>query len=115
MIWHLVPPDRSRLSYFHRRCYAEGLSKALVTASVGARDGLSAERRYTTRTLPLGAARGLRDFLRGDVSGLTRAGAITTGVSSTVAGYVVGTVSRRARRLQAAAAERHAARLAPRT
>ena len=42
-----------------RRCYAEGLSKALVTASVGTRDGLSAERRYTTRTLPMGVARGL--------------------------------------------------------
>ncbi len=115
MIWHLVPPDRSRLSYFHRRCYAEGLSKALVTASVGARDGLSAERRYTTRTLPVGAARGLRDFLRGDVSGLGKAGTITTGVSSTVAGYVVGTVTRRARRFRSAGAGRLAARVAPRT
>jgi glucosyl-dolichyl phosphate glucuronosyltransferase len=113
MIWHLVPPDRSRLSYFHRRCYAEGLSKALVTASVGARDGLSAERRYTTRTLPLGAARGLRDLLRGDVSGLGKAGAITTGVTSTVAGYVVGSVTRRARRIQAAGAAKAAARATP--
>ena len=64
MIWHLVPPDRSRFSYFQPRCYAEGLSKALVTASVGTRDGLSAERRYTTRTLPLGVARGLADAVR---------------------------------------------------
>ncbi len=110
MIWHLVPPDRCRLSYFHSRCYAEGLSKALVTASVGTRDGLSAERHYTTRTLPLGVARGLRDFLRGDVSGLSRAGAITTGVSCTVAGYVVGSVTRRARRVQSATAAKIAAR-----
>jgi glucosyl-dolichyl phosphate glucuronosyltransferase len=114
MIWHLVPPVRSRLSYFHRRCYAEGLSKALVTASVGARDGLSAERRYTTRTLPLGAARGLRDFLGGDLSGLSKAGAITTGVSSTVAGYVVGSVARRARKLRAAGARKLGARATPR-
>ena len=92
MIWHLVPADRSRFSYFRARCYAEGLSKALVTASVGAGDGLSSERRYTTRTLPSGVAAGLADAFRGDVSGLTRAGAITAGLTATVAGYAAGSV-----------------------
>ncbi len=90
MIWHLVPADRSRFSYFRSRCYAEGLSKALVTANVGSRDGLSSERRYTTKTLPSGVARGVADFGRGDVSGLARAGAITAGLGSTVAGYGAG-------------------------
>ena len=98
-IWHLVPAERCRFSYFRSRCYAEGLSKAQVTASVGAADGLSAERRYTTRVLPLGVARGTADALRGDLSGLGRAGAIAAGVSATVAGYAAGRAQRRARAL----------------
>jgi glycosyltransferase involved in cell wall biosynthesis len=110
MIWHQVPAERCRLSYFHSRCYAEGLSKALVTASVGARDGLSTERRYTTKTLPSGVARGLADLGRGDVSGLGRAGAIATGLFSTVAGYVAGSVTKRVRRPLSAGAEKLAAK-----
>jgi GT2 family glycosyltransferase len=97
MIWHLVPAERCRFAYFRSRCYAEGLSKALVTASVGASDGLSAERRYTTRVLPLGVARGVADALRGDWAGLSRAGAIVAGVTATVAGYSAGSIQRRAR------------------
>ncbi len=98
MIRHLVPAERCRFSYFRSRCYAEGLSKALVTASVGSRDGLSAERTYTTRTLPRGVVRGLADAGRGDLSGLGRAGAITAGLGATVAGYVAGSMARKSRR-----------------
>ena len=58
VIWHRVPAARERFSYFRSRCYAEGLSKAAVTRSVGVADGLSVERRYTTRTLTRGMARG---------------------------------------------------------
>jgi glucosyl-dolichyl phosphate glucuronosyltransferase len=98
VIWHEVPAERGRFSYFRSRCYAEGLSKALVTASVGAADGLSAERRYTTRVVPLGVAHAMADALRGDLPGLGRAGAIVTGVTATVAGYTAGWVQQRARR-----------------
>lgn len=101
VIWHLVPADRCRFSYFRSRCYAEGLSKALVTASVGAGRGLSSERRYTTRTLPSGVASGMADLLRGDPSGLGRAGAIVTGLAATTAGYLTGSASRHARPLTA--------------
>jgi hypothetical protein len=90
-----VTPERCRFSYFRSRCYAEGLSKALVTASVGAADGLSAERRYTTRVLPLGVARGVADAVRGDLPGLGRAGAIVTGAGATTAGYAAGWIQRR--------------------
>lgn len=96
--WHLVPATRCRFSYFRSRCFAEGLSKAMVTASVGASDGLSAERRYTTRILPRGIARGLADLLRGDPSGLGRAGAIVTGLAATAAGYTAGSLRERTRR-----------------
>ena len=106
MIRHLVPAERCRFSYFRARCYAEGLSKALVTANVGSHDGLSSERRYTTRTLPAGVARGIADFGRGDISGLGRAGAIAAGLGSTVAGYVVGSVTSRTRRPDSTGAAR---------
>ncbi len=105
MIWHLVPGERGRFSYYRSRCYAEGLSKAQVTASVGVADGLSSERRYTTRTLPGGVARGLADAAHGDLSGLGRAGAIVAGLGATVTGYSAGLAARRiqhARRLRAA-------------
>jgi glucosyl-dolichyl phosphate glucuronosyltransferase len=95
VVWHLVPASRCGFSYFRTRCYAEGLSKALVTASVGVGDGLASERHYTMKTLPGGIARALGDLLRGDWSGLGRASAIIVGLAAAVAGYLVGTVRRR--------------------
>jgi glucosyl-dolichyl phosphate glucuronosyltransferase len=95
VIWHLVGAERCRFSYFRSRCYAEGLSKAQVTDSVGAGDGLATERRYTTRVLPSGVARGVADALHGDRAGLGRAGAIVAGLAATAAGYAAGTVSQR--------------------
>jgi GT2 family glycosyltransferase len=90
VIHHRVPPVRERFAYFRTRCYAEGLSKALVSRSVGVRDGLAAERRYTAVALTRGVARGVRDGLHGDSTGFRRAGAILAGVASAAAGYAVG-------------------------
>lgn len=95
MIWHLVPPARCRFSYFRARCYAEGISKAVVASMVGAGDGLSAERRYTTRTLPLGVARGLADAVRGRPAGLGRAAAIVVGLAAAATGYLTASLRRR--------------------
>lgn len=96
VIHHKVPPPRERFGYFRTRTYAEGLSKALVSRSVGAARGLESERRYTTRVLPAGVLRGLRDGLLGRPGGAGRAGAIVMGVLAAAAGYAVGSV--RARR-----------------
>jgi glucosyl-dolichyl phosphate glucuronosyltransferase len=87
-VWHYVPDSRCRFSYFISRCYAEGISKAQVTAYVGSGDGLSAERSYVTRTLPLGVARGVADLFRGDPAGLGRAGSIIAGLAVTSVGYL---------------------------
>jgi GT2 family glycosyltransferase len=94
VIWHKIPPARSRFSYFMSRCYAEGLSKAMVTRSVGMRDGLSTERGYTSRTLPAGAAHGLAAAVRGDPGGLGRSAAIVAGLAAAGAGYCAGSVRR---------------------
>jgi GT2 family glycosyltransferase len=102
VIHHRVPLARERFAYFRTRCYAEGLSKALVAESVGAADGLSTERRYVTRTLPRGVAKGLSQGFAGDVGGLLRAGAILSGLGCTTAGYVFGRMQARQQRQGAA-------------
>ncbi|MFE2042787.1 glycosyltransferase [Streptomyces sp. NPDC059477] len=96
VIHHRVPGQRERFAYFRTRAYAEGLSKALVSRSVGAAKGLESERRYATRVLPAGVARGLRDAVLARPGGAGRAGAIVAGVVTAAGGYVVGSV--RARR-----------------
>ncbi|MFJ3664461.1 glycosyltransferase family 2 protein [Streptomyces sp. NPDC090119] len=96
VIHHRVPEVRERFAYFRTRTYAEGLSKALVARSVGAAKGLESERRYTTRVLPAGIARGVRDALFARPGGAGRAGAIVAGVLTAAGGYAVGSV--RARR-----------------
>ena len=95
VIWHRVPQVRAHLRYFRRRCYAEGLSKALVAQEVGASEGLSNERAHALKTLPKGVFNGIGDALRGDLSGLGRAGAITLGLGYTTWGYAVGTLAAR--------------------
>jgi glycosyltransferase involved in cell wall biosynthesis len=87
-IRHYVSDQRCRFSYFLSRCYAEGISKAQVTANVGGDDGLSAERAYVVRTLPLGVLKGVADLFRGRPAGLGRAGAIIVGLGMTAVGYI---------------------------
>jgi GT2 family glycosyltransferase len=89
---HHVPAERSRWRYFASRCWAEGRSKAIVAGLTGTNSGLASERAYVRRTLPAGVARGLRDALGGDLSGLGRAGAIVAGLFLTAAGYLRGRV-----------------------
>lgn len=94
-IAHFVPVNRARFVYFCSRCYSEGISKASVTQLVGRSDGLSSERAYTLRILPSGFFRGIQDALRGDMSGLGRAGAIFAGLTITTWGYLVGCAKNR--------------------
>lgn len=94
---HLVPDDRARWSYFWRRCWAEGISKAAVARSVGPSPALRSERDYVLRTLPSGVLRGLVQALRGESAGLGRAAAIIAGLALTSAGYARGALAARAR------------------
>lgn len=92
-VLHRVTQARGRWAYFRSRCYAEGLSKALVAQLVGTRDGLASERTYTLQTLPRAFVRGLGAALRGDPSGPLRAMAIVVGLALTTAGYLHGRLS----------------------
>lgn len=102
-VLHKMSSDRRRWRYFRARCYAEGLSKAMVADRVGPTDGLASERTYVARTLPAGVLRGCSDALfRHDAAGLARAGAIVAGLGLTSTGYARGRwASARARRQRA--------------
>jgi GT2 family glycosyltransferase len=92
-VYHHVIPSRATWHYFCARSYSEGLGKATVAHLVGSRDGLSSERAYTFRALPLGVLRGMSDaVLHRDASGLGRAGAIVAGLALAGAGYVRGSI-----------------------
>ncbi|MEO6889451.1 MAG: glycosyltransferase family 2 protein [Ktedonobacteraceae bacterium] len=100
-IHHRIPPQRASWRYFRARCFAEGLSKAMIARVVGSKDALATERSYTLHTLPLGILRGVADaLLRFDLAGFLRAGAIITGFAITAAGYVVGSLSTHANKGQ---------------
>lgn len=92
---HYVPRQRGSLSYFTRRCWAEGLSKSEVSRRVGRPSALSTESHYASRTLPRGIWHGLHDALTGDIWGAARSAAIVLGLIVTVAGYSAGTLYRR--------------------
>lgn len=86
---HRVSPDRVTMRYLRRRSYYEGISKAVLSRRVGARDSLSSESTYLTRVLPGAVLRELRGLGRG---GGLRALAIVVSAVSTVLGYGVGRV-----------------------
>lgn len=93
-VLHYVPESRTHWRYFWTRCYAEGLSKAIVAGYVGTKDGLASERVYTLRVLPQGVIRGLMDtILHGNLAGIMRAGAIIVGLAATTLGYLAGRIS----------------------
>ena len=98
LVHHRVSEDRVKPRYFYRRCYAEGLSKAVVSQLVGSKDGLGSERSYASRVLPAGVLRGLGDAVLRHGGGTTRSAAlgrsaaIVTGLATTVAGYALGRI-----------------------
>jgi hypothetical protein len=95
-IHHQIPPYRASWRYFCVRCYAEGLSKAIMSKYVGVKDSLSSERTYTLKMLPRGLLRGITDSLfRFDPTGILRAGAMLSGFAITTFGYLVQTLSQR--------------------
>jgi cellulose synthase/poly-beta-1,6-N-acetylglucosamine synthase-like glycosyltransferase len=87
---HWVPPERATIGYFLRRCFHEGRGKAGLAALDGHGQSTSAERHYTRHVLPRGIARGLREMVRGDGTGLLRSIAIATGFGVTAVGFAVG-------------------------
>ena len=90
---HWVPQIRGRWGYFVRRCYYEGISKALVR-TLGDTRSLDTERTYVSRALPSEALRSLRAVLRGNapLAAGGRIAAILIGLLAAGTGYLGGAV-----------------------
>jgi glucosyl-dolichyl phosphate glucuronosyltransferase len=86
-VLHTVDPEQATLGYLTRRSFEEGLGKATLARLVGSQQGLESERRHLLVTIPRGILKGLGDALRGDPSGIGRAGAIVVGVTAAACGY----------------------------
>jgi glycosyltransferase involved in cell wall biosynthesis len=95
---HWVPQARGEPLYLIRRCFYEGISKALVR-TLGDTRSLDTERRYVSRTLPLETARSAITAVigpgRSDAVG--RIAAVIGGVAAAAVGYLYGTVTLRRR------------------
>ncbi len=90
VVHHTVPAARLTTSYLHRRCYAEGLSKAVLGRLAPGGAALSSESRYLLTTLPRGVWRHLAAIFRGDPGGLARAGVLVSATAATAFGWVRG-------------------------
>lgn len=86
---HHVGKERLRFSYFMRRCWHEGLSKATVVRLVGPA-GLERERRHVAVVLPEALLRDLRSCAVGDPAAFKRTMAAIGGLSAATAGYLIG-------------------------
>ena len=99
-VHHRVPAARGTVGYFRSRCYAEGLSKAMVARLVGSGDALATERGYALRVLGGGVIRELGTAIRWRrLAPAKRAAAIAFGLVVTTTGFIVGSASIRRGRI----------------
>lgn len=94
VVHHHVPADRLNAGYLLRRCYAEGISKAVLSRLTRSSRSVSSEAKYLVNTLPRAAFRHLGAVFRGDISGLARAAALAAATLATGFGWLRGQLSR---------------------
>jgi glucosyl-dolichyl phosphate glucuronosyltransferase len=92
IVRHYVHEDRLTWHYFWRRCFWAGRSKVSVMRGLGPAANMRADRRFVARSLSVGVARGLREFLGGDIGGLERALSIIVGLALSTVAYATGVV-----------------------
>ena len=89
---HHVPATRATVRYLLRRCYFEGISKALVRR-LADRRSLDTERAYLRQALPARVAASFRQAARGHVAeGVGLITAVVGAVGAAASGYVVGMI-----------------------
>jgi GT2 family glycosyltransferase len=94
---HHVSAARGTVGYLLRRCYFEGISKALVRR-LGDQRSLDTERTYLRHALPARVKASARRALRGHpAEGLGAIAAVIGAVGAAGAGYLVGLVAFRLR------------------
>lgn len=94
-VHHVIPSSRACWRYFRSRCFAEGITKSLLSSMNGPEIALAVEWGYTSLVLPRGVLHGLAEAISGrDRAGLARAGAIIAGFLFTGLGYLFGKITR---------------------
>ena len=94
---HHVPAARASVSYLLRRCYFEGISKALVRR-LGDDRSLDTERAYLRHALPARVKVSVRRAVSGHLAqGLGPVGALAGSVAAAAAGYLFGVIAFRLR------------------
>jgi GT2 family glycosyltransferase len=94
---HHVPAARASVSYLLRRCYFEGISKALVRR-LGDGRSLDTERAYLRHALPARVKVSVRRAVSGHLAqGLGPVGALAGSVAAAGAGYLFGVIAFRLR------------------
>jgi hypothetical protein len=89
---HHVPAARATVSYLLRRCYFEGISKALVRR-LADRRSLDTERAYLRQALPARIRASIRRTVDGHVAeGLGLIAALIGAVAAAAVGYLVGVI-----------------------
>jgi len=89
-VHHNVPAARTKLRYFLRRCWLEGLGKAELAGLVSGAEATRDERRYAAVILPTGVLRYLWQALRLQPVALGQAVMLVVGFLYTAAGYAFG-------------------------
>jgi GT2 family glycosyltransferase len=104
-VHHFVPASRARFGYFIRRCFHEGVSKA-VLRGLADEGALSTERDYVRTTLTGAVGRRLRRIATLDRPLASIAGIVAVGLGLAAAsfGYALGRLRTRRRRAAAAVA-----------
>ena len=92
---HRISNKHATWSYLRSRCYAEGLSKAMVARLAGSDRALASERGYVRSAIPRAIWQSLIDAAHGKLAGALAALALVVAVAMTAVGYLVGTVTRR--------------------
>ena len=105
LVRHRIRPARATWGYFVSRCYAEGVSKATVSALAGSASALATERSYVAHVLLRAVCSGLlRSIIHWDKHAAARVVAVTLGLTSATAGYFTGQCRFAERRRQSARA-----------
>jgi hypothetical protein len=81
---------RLTMSYFRRRCWQEGRSKARIGRLAGPAAGLERERRQVAVVIPAALLRNLRQSVTGDRAAFLRFTVLLAGLASAAAGYLTG-------------------------
>ncbi|NNN20986.1 MAG: glycosyltransferase family 2 protein [Acidimicrobiales bacterium] len=88
LVMHTVTVERAKVRYFLKRCYMEGISKALVASRVGKTKALESEKQYATSTLPAGFVAYMVSGFRGSRYDFYKAAFILGGFFATASGYL---------------------------